>query len=41
MNVRLRRGTQPYHCRVLLRKINLVRGLLHELLIDVNTEAGE
>ena len=39
--IRLRRGTQLYHPKVLLRKIDLARGLLHGLLIDVKAEAGE
>lgn len=39
--IRLRRGTQLYHSKVLLRKINLARGLLHGLLIDVKAEAGK
>ena len=40
-HIRLRRRTQPYHPKVLLRKIDLARGLLHGLFIDVNAEAGE
>ena len=40
-HIRLRRGTQPHHSKVLLRKINLARGLLHGLLIDVNAEVSE